>query len=192
MSAQKLSLNLVATENWSVFDLYSFFHQLNIFYNRLYVLDDQIQSKKVRKLKSVLHGSLSRVDPGDQLQLESIEIHSPAEINLRGVGNIIKELGEAWKGYKYRNKIEEDRLKTELEILKEGRDHKRNMNALEEREKADRIIFERLAQLKRLGFPEEELLIAAKALADPYNQLVEISSAKAIETKDLVEEKTEN
>tara|TARA_R110002073_G_scaffold312409_2_gene483848 strand:- start:364 stop:1113 length:750 start_codon:yes stop_codon:yes gene_type:complete len=97
---------LVAIENWTVQGLYTFFHQLNILYNRLYVLDDQIRSGHNRKLKSILYGSLSRVEPEAQLILDSIEIHSPADINLTGSGEIIDELGETWKDLRYRNKIE--------------------------------------------------------------------------------------
>ncbi|MFC1567629.1 hypothetical protein ACFL3K_00300 [Pseudomonadota bacterium] len=180
---EKSQLELVASENWSVQDLYSFFHQLNILYNRLYVLDDQIRSKRVRKLRPILYGSLSRVEPGDQLSLDSIEIHSPAEINLQGSGEIIDELGETWKDLKYRNKIEEELLQIELQGSRNKLAHEQNMDALEERAKADEIILRRLKGLKELGFNEEEIRIAMKALIDPLNQLIEVSREKGIATK---------
>ena len=115
MEDQRSQLELVAVENWSVQDLYTFFHQLNILYNRLYVLDDQIRIGNKRKLRSLLYGSLSRVKPLNQLVLASIEIHSPADINLEGAGEIIDELGETWKDLKYRNKIEEEHLNIQLQ-----------------------------------------------------------------------------
>lgn len=183
MPVEKSKLELVASEDWSVQDLYSFFHQLNILYNRLYVLDDQIQSKRIRKLRAILYGSLSRVEPDDQLSLESIKIHSPAEINLKGSGKIIDELGETWKDLRYRNKIEEELLQIELQSSKSKLAHEQNMDALEERAKADEIILRRLKGLKELGLDEEEIRIAAKALIDPLNQLLDVSKAKGIETK---------
>ena len=50
-----------AVEDWLVEDFYSFFHQLNILYNRLAVLDDINEKQRIVKLKPALNLSLIHI-----------------------------------------------------------------------------------------------------------------------------------
>ncbi len=60
MSEEFSEIGFDAVEDWLVEDFYSFFHQLNILYNRLAVLDDINEKQRIVKLKPALNGSLSR------------------------------------------------------------------------------------------------------------------------------------
>ena len=72
-----LFIKFTAQEDWTVTDLHLFFHQLNIIYNRLYVIDG-LKAGSRAKLENILNGSLSRVTTENQLLVDYIEIHSPA------------------------------------------------------------------------------------------------------------------
>ncbi|MDY6950505.1 MAG: hypothetical protein SWE60_03260 [Thermodesulfobacteriota bacterium] len=111
MSFSKIELR--AEDKWSVVDLYRFFHALNILYNRLYVFKRYYQDGFQQTTKC-LWTSLYLVERGDELTIDRLRMRSPAEFNLRGAGGIIKEVRELIKDIKYRNRIEEDTLLTEL------------------------------------------------------------------------------
>jgi hypothetical protein len=173
MQYQISELGLKTSDDWTVQDFYTFFHQLNILYNRIYALDEMLQSKKVKKVGPVLYGSLSRMDSTNQLLLESIEIHSPGEFNLKGVSGILKEFRDLWKDVSYKNKIERQELEEDLR-------HKRNMNTLEEADHKQEIVMKRIKQMIELGFEPDQIEVVVKALGDPIDQLDLISKQKNI------------
>ena len=99
-------LGFDAVEDWSVEDFYTFFHQVNILYNRLSVLEDIKLKQRPVKLKSALCSSLSRRQPEDRLNVKSIAIHSPGDFNLLGVDQIIGQVRELIKELNYRNSLD--------------------------------------------------------------------------------------
>lgn len=173
MQYQISELGFKTSDDWTVQDFYTFFHQLNILYNRIYVLDELLESKKVKKVGPVLYGSLSRMDSTNQLLLESIEIHSPGEFNLKGVSGILKEFREFWKDVSFKNKIERQELEEDLR-------HKRNMNTLEEADHKQEIVMKRIRQMVELGYEPDQIEVVVKALSDPIGQLDLISKQKNI------------
>ena len=94
-------------------DLYRFLHAINILYNRLYVLEFFIK-EGYKPLRDAIINSLYYVNYGDELLVEKIVIQSPAEINFRGAGGIIKQIRELIKDLRYRNVYEERMMQTEL------------------------------------------------------------------------------
>jgi hypothetical protein len=169
-------LGFDAVEDWSVEDFYTFFHQLNILYNRLSVLDDiSLRQRKV-KLQSALSGSLSRIEPEDRLKIKSIEIHSPGDFNLLGVDKIIEQIRGLIKDLLYSNKL--DRKEKE-EALR----HQKATNELEELEVRQRLLASQIQIMESLGYDEEQIEVGTKALADPLFQILEISDRKNVTLK---------
>lgn len=173
MQDHQSELGFTTSDDWTVQDFHTFFHQLNILYNRIYVLDELVESEKVRKISNVLYGSLSRMDSTNQLLLQSIEIHSPGEFSLIGVGSILREFRELWKDVSYRNKIEKQDLEEDLR-------HKRSINRLTEQGATQEIILKRLKKMKEIGYDKDQIEFAQKALEDPLDQLLLISIKKKI------------
>jgi len=85
------SIQFRAEENWTVAELETFLHQLNILYSRLYIVD-QLKWGGRLNLSSILARPVSRVPHDEQLMVDHIEMHSPALIGLKGVDKIIKQL----------------------------------------------------------------------------------------------------
>lgn len=175
-----------ATEDWPVEDFYNFFHQLNILYNRLYVLEKiheksnkAIKSDKpvrIRKLNNAFYSSLSAVDEQDRLTLKSIEIHSPGDFNLLGVDKIILQLRELFKDISYRNTQDKERED-------ESQRHNKVMNQLKEQAGKQKILSNQIVLMKRLGYDQEQIDIGIKALSDPLEQLSILSWQRKVSTK---------
>lgn len=175
-----------ATENWTVEDFYNFFHQINILYNRLYVLET-IKAKhtnaiannkttKNRKLSNAFHSSLSAVEEQDRLALKSIEIHSPGDFNLLGVDKIILQLREFWKDISYRNTQDKER---EAETQR----HTQVMHDLKEQAGRQKILANQITLMKNLGYNQEQIDVGIKALGDPLEQLQLISQQRKVSSK---------
>lgn len=172
-----------ATENWTVEEFYNFFHQINILYNRLYVLEqikvkhfERIAKNKNSRLRSLEHAfnaSLSAVDEKDRLTIKSIELHSPGDFNFLGVDKVILQLRELWKDISYRNK--QDKQK-EAEALR----HDKVMNQLREHAGRQKILSNQASLMKKMGYDKEQIAIGIKALGDPLEQLADISEHKKL------------
>jgi len=106
-------IKFAAGDKWLVMDLYRFCHALNILCNRLYVFPLHIK-RGFNDLQNSLLYSLYYIKEGDELRIDRISMESPAEFNLKGADGIVKQLREFIKDIKYRNKIEEKMLQTEL------------------------------------------------------------------------------
>lgn len=169
-------LGFDAVEDWSVEDFYTFFHQLNILYNRLTVLDDIYSRKRKLKLQSALYGSLSRIKPEDRLKVKSIEIHSPGDFNLLGVDKIIAQIRELIKDLLYRNRIDR-------QAAEEALRHQKEMNKLEESEGRRNLLISQIQMMENLDYDEEQIEAGAKALADPLFQILEIANRKDVTLK---------
>ncbi len=85
------TIRFSSQKDWTVTDLQFFLHQLNVLYNRLYVLDELKPGSRVNLLNA-LNNSLSRVPVEKRLFVDCIEIHSPANIKLRGISKVVKVL----------------------------------------------------------------------------------------------------
>ncbi|MCB0639764.1 MAG: hypothetical protein KDC54_24235 [Lewinella sp.] len=170
------NLGFETVEDWSVEDFYTFFHQVNILYNRLLVLDDIKLKQRPVKLKSALYGSLSRIQPEDRLKVKSIEIHSPGDFNLLGVDKIIGQVRELIKDLTYRNRL--DRQEKE-EALR----HQKEMNNLRTMAGKQKVLANQIQLMESLGYDREQIEIGVKALADPLSQIEEISSRKGVTVK---------
>jgi hypothetical protein len=176
MSTEISELGFDAVEDWSVEDFYTFFHQVNILYNRLSVLEDIRCRERTVKLKSALYGSLSRIKPDERLKVKSIEIHSPGDFNLLGVDKIIGQVRELIKDITYRNKL--DRQAKEEAIR-----HQKDMNNLKTMAGKQKILANQIKLMKSLGYDVEQIDIGVKALADPLSQIEDISTRKNVTVK---------
>jgi len=176
MENEQTEIGFDATENWSVEDFYNFFHQINILYNRLYVLQEMKDSGKKKKLKYALYGSLSRVKSEDQLIVKSIEIHSPGDFNLLGVDKVIQQLRETLKDVLFRNRQERESSDEDLR-------HKKAMNSLKEKAGMQKILNNQITLMKQLNYDQEQIEIGIKALGDPIAQIGQISSDRKVALK---------
>ncbi|AGP85572.1 hypothetical protein [Alteromonas mediterranea] len=176
MSEEFSEIGFDAVEDWLVEDFYSFFHQLNILYNRLAVLDDINEKQRIVKLKPALNGSLSRVKDEHRLTVKSIEIHSPGDFNLLGIDKILVQLRGLIRDLFYANKLDK-------EAKREENRHKAEMNKLKEQAGQQKILADQISMLRNLGYEDEEIDVAVKALLDPLTQMSELSNKKKISLK---------
>jgi hypothetical protein len=152
---------LVAKDKWKVMDLYRILHALNILYNRLYVFHFYFDENYEIPLSYLLN-SLNYIDFGNELIVDRIVMESPAEFNLRGVGEIIQQLRELIKDIMYRNKIEEEILQTELMIQK-------------------------VNLMKQAGYSEKKIREVIRTFVTPVNRIkkqIDKNDVKLIEHKE--------
>lgn len=176
MSDTILPIGFTAVEDWTVEDFYRFFHQLNILYNRLYVLEKIKLKGQARNLKNAFHGSLSSVSEPHRLIIQSIEIHSPGDFNLLGLDKIIQQLRELWKDISYQNRL------TKQKLVEQNR-HDKNMHQLKEVAATQKLLQNQISLMRELGYSEGEIAEGVKALSDPLDQLVELASTRKISLK---------
>lgn len=176
MSEEVSEIGFDAVEDWLVEDFYSFFHQLNILYNRLAVLEDIKEKQRPVKLKSALYGSLSRIKDEDRLTVKSIEIHSPGDFNLLGIDKILVQLRGLIRDLFYANKLDK-------EAKQEANRHQAQMNKLQEQAGQQKILEDQITIMRSLGYDQEQIDIAVKALLDPLVHISELSNRKKISLK---------
>lgn len=170
------SIDFKASEEWSVADLYRFFQQLNILYNRIYVISHYIpsalrtNSTHVRGLDQRLLSSLSEVPKKEQLKVSWIEIHSPAKFSFEGVGGIIKEVREWIMDAQYRRELDKQEKTEQLE-------HQREMNSIESEKARVELFCKKVEALKKAGLEEKEI----QRLLLPSEKIAEMMSQKQIE-----------
>jgi len=180
MKKESSELGFETTENWVVEDFQKFFHQTNILYNRLSVLNDIKVGGKRLNLKYALYGSLSRVEKENQLKIKSIVIHSPGDFSLLGLDKVICQLREFWKDISYRNKQDKE---SEEEKIR----HNKVMNMLKEQAGRQDLLATQIKIMKDLGYDREQIDIGIKALGDPLEQLARISRDMRVSMKSAVE-----
>lgn len=163
-------------EDWSVTDLYQFFHHLNILYNRLYVLKMD-SARDSGKLKQLLDNSLSYVKSGDVLQIESLEIRSPALFSLKGIGEVIREIREFVKDVSYRTRLEKREKELELE-------YKEAVHELDMAIKRTKLISDQVNLLKNAGFTEAQIQDNIRKLTSPAGKMFNIMTDKNVQLID--------
>lgn len=152
-------LLLKSDDFWSVKDLFIFLSSLNCLYNRLFVL----KRYKKGKLYNKFRYSTLQVLKDEQINIKSLKISSPAEFNLRGIGEIIGQLREVIKDLSFRNWQEQ------------------TLGNLE-------IIIKTAAALRQIGFSERE--IKERLLPQILNPIKKINGKIKKHNIELVEDKT--
>lgn len=162
-----------AREDWTVADLQQFFHQLNILYNRLHVVEE-FRVEQKGKLESYLDNSLSRVPESDVLRVKSLEINSPADFNFLGVDKVISQIRKLIKDVSYKNQIAKRQHEEELR-------HASKMNQLEENYRQIEVMNGYIELMKHVGMDEPEIQNCLKKLIDPTEKVLSIMKAKGVE-----------
>jgi len=176
MSEELSEIGFDAVEDWLVEDFYSFFHQLNILYNRLAVLEDIKEKQRLVKIKPAMYGSLSRIKDENRLTIESIEIHSPGDFNLLGVDKVLVQLRGLIRDLFYANKMDK-------EAKQETNRHQAQMNKLKEQAGQQKILANQITIMRNLGYDQEQIDLGVKAFLDPLIQISELSERKKISLK---------
>jgi hypothetical protein len=167
-------ITFLAGENWTVYELVEFLHQLNILYNRLFVLVTIAPLGDAKKLAAVLDASLRHVPDHDKLKIAMAEIHSPAKITLEGLDGVLKQMREVLKDVTYRNKIERREMESDLR-------HKEKMNSFEEEMAATQVLSARIQMMKEAGFSEEEIRSSLLSrVCGPAEKIVTIAKSKSV------------
>ena len=162
-----------AREDWTVADLQQFFHQLNILYNRLYVFEEFRVEKKGR-LATHLDNSLSRVPIDSVLLVKSLEIHSPAEFNFQGLGEVLSQIRKLVKDLLYENRIDKGKNEEELR-------HAGEMNQMDEAIKRTEVMKSQIELMRQAGLPESEIQNCLRKLIDPAGKMLSIMHEKKVE-----------
>jgi hypothetical protein len=155
-------------DEWSVVNLYRFLHYLNVFYNRLYVLE-KYSHLDYSELKKKMNNSLSYIGKGNELSVSSMKLHSPFEIKLFGISDILKTIIDFYKDITYRIALEKKERELELE----------KKQIAVEKEQAD-------LQLKQLELfeKEKELQSVEKQIANEVSKIdLEIKQLELFEKK---------
>jgi len=181
------NIKFSAQEDWTVTDLQNFFHQLNILYNRLYVVDE-INPDSKAKLTNILNTSLSRVPEHDQLLVDYIEIHSPAKFSLKGGDKIIGRVRGLIKDVWYDNKLEKKKKEQEIEHQGKVKQlevvHQESLNELEVADKHADLVKKQIGILKDAGYSDEEIQKNIKRLTDPVKKISSIMYEKDVKLLD--------
>ncbi|KKO47575.1 hypothetical protein VT06_16315 [Arsukibacterium sp. MJ3] len=176
MSEEITEIGFNAVDDWSVEDFYTFFHQLNILYNRLAVLEDIKFKQNPIKLKTALYGSLSRIPLENRLTVKSIEIHSPGDFNLLGLDKILIQMRGLIKDFTYKNRLEREAKEEQLS-------HEKEMNELKVIAEKQNILAKQVQLMKDIGYDQEQIDAGIKALYDPLKQLEDIAQRKKVTLK---------
>ena len=166
------NIKFAAQEDWTVTDLQLFFHQLNILYNRLHVINSLKPGRK-GKLANILNGSLSQVPEEEQLLVDYIEIHSPAKFSLKGVDKIIGQTRGLIKDIWYDNTLEKKKKEQELS-------HQEKLNELELARQRTSLIEQQIGIMKNAGFSDEEIQENIRKLTDPVEKISTVMQEKEV------------
>jgi hypothetical protein len=158
--------------DWTVEELTEFLGHLYVLYNRISVLREK-RDKAPSKLSRQMYASKSRVPDERKMIVESLTIHSPMEINLQGIAEIIREAREVIKDL-YRNPLERRRLEQQLE-------HDSTINDLEIAKCKIDLIRDANKAMLEIGISNEERQATLKALFAPASDAADIVEQKKLE-----------
>ena len=167
------SIKFSAQEDWTVTDLQLFFHQLNILYNRLHVIDSLKPGRK-GKLANILNNSLSQVPDDEQLLVDFIEIHSPAKFSLKGVDKIVGQARGLIKDFWYENNLEKKKKEQEIS-------HQEKLNELELARQRTSLIEQEINVMKKAGFSDEEIKENIRKLTSPVEKISTVMHQRKVE-----------
>lgn len=166
------NIKFSAQEDWTVTDLQVFFHQLNILYNRLHVIEN-LKPDRTGKLSNILNGSLSYVPKEEQLLVDFIEIHSPAKFSLKGVDKIIGQVRGIIKDIWYDNSLEKKKKQRQLE-------HQASLNEIELANQRMSLIERQINILRNAGFSNEEIQENIRKLTDPVEKISSVMQQREV------------
>jgi hypothetical protein len=170
------NLDFTAQEDWTVTDLQVFFHQLNILYNRLYVIASLKPGRRGR-LEYILSSSLSQVPEQEQLLVDFIEIHSPAKFSLKGVDDIIGQLRGLIRDLWYDNRLDKKNKEQALQ-------HKEKLNELELANHRAALLERQIDIMKKAGFSDEEIRENTRKLTDPLERILVVMQQREVSLVD--------
>ena len=101
------TLQFTAEENWTVADLQTFLHQLNILYSRLYLIEQLGFDRRI-ELSGILISPISCVPDDAKLLIHSVEIQSPGKIITKGVSKILNDIHfllKDWREIRRQNQL---------------------------------------------------------------------------------------
>ena len=171
------NIKFSAQEDWTVADLQLFFHQLNILYNRLHVIDSLKPGRK-GKLVNILEGSLAQVPEEEQLLVDFIEIHSPAKFSLKGTDKIIGQLRGLIKDLWYDNNLEKKKKQQAIE-------HQAKLNDLVIADRRAALLERQIGIMRNAGFSDAEIQEGMRKLTGPIERISTVMQQRDVE---LIEE----
>lgn len=166
------TITISGGDSWTVEELTEFLGHVYVLYNRISVLKEE-RHKAPARLSRQMYASKSRVAVEEKMTVDSLTIKSPMEINLSGIGEIIREAREAIKDI-YRNPAERKRL--EEQLRKEAK-----LNDIKIARSKLRLIRDANRTMREIGVPEEERQATLKALYDPASDAADTVAAKNLE-----------
>ena len=166
------NIKFSAQEDWTVTDLQVFFHQLNILYNRLHVINSLKPGRK-GKLTNILNGSLSQVSEDEQLFVDFIEIHSPAKFSLKGADKIIGQVRGLIKDFWYANNLEKKKKEQKLQ-------HVETLNELEIAHQRTGLLERQIVVMRNAGFSDEEIQENIRKLTDPVEKISTVMQQREV------------
>ena len=160
-----------AREDWSVTDLHTFFHQLCILYNRLYVVNSL--SKGTKSIEKALTGSKSRVPEEYQLQVRYVEIHSPAKFCFEGLGEVVEQLRFFWQDLFYANRL--NRKFGEQSLA-----HQEKLNQIQIERERSNFLIERAVNLRERGLTDAQISQTFDEILKPFEKIRDIAIEKGV------------
>ncbi len=150
------TLRFTSQGDWEVEDLHVFLHQLNVLYNRLYVINDLCETRARefvdnKKIHNMLNRSLSRVPNERRLCIDYIEIHSPGNFGLKVKIDIEAEIN-----------IDINKITREIQIL---------LNRCSKNLSTEIINHAVKQTLESFGVPNEAQDYIVKQIAGPIKKL---------------------
>jgi len=172
-------ISFAGDDSWLVVDLYRFLHFLNVFYNRLYILnkyEKAIHVPTFSVIKKNLDNSLYNIDKGNELTVSKISLQSPLQISFQGSGEVLREIREFYKDIKYRNK--QDEQEKALTIAEKA------LNLQEKEYESElmnvKLIREKLSLMKDAGCSDDEIREIAKSLINPAQKMIKSGESNNI------------
>ena len=156
-------------DEWTVEELTEFLGHLYVLYNRISVLREE-RTKAPTRPSRQMYASKSRVPEDRKMIVESMTIHSPMEINLKGIADIIREAREAIKDI-YRNPLERKHLEQQLE-------HDTKLNDIEIAKSKIDLIRDANQAMLEIGVSDEERHATLRALYAPASDAADIVEKK--------------
>lgn len=167
------TLKFSSRKNWTVTDFRFFLHQLNVLYNRLYVITEPRFGGRT-SLDRLLRGSHSRVPERDRLSIDYIEIHSPGGFVFSGLGKVMEQVRFLIKDRRYMNELEATEKR-------QGVVYQGEMNKLEIEEKRIEnarkwveLYKEQVNLMKGVGYSEEEIQNNIGKIVAPHRNILKM------------------
>lgn len=169
-------LTFSGPDGWTAEDLAALLQNLYVLYNRTIILNSERASSAAGLLR-LLYGSKSRVSDNDKLSIESLTIHSPIKLDLKGLGEPIEQIRGLVRDLQGGNKIE-------LEAKKEALLHQRAMNRIAEQMAQLEVLEKAVNMADTLGSTKEEKEKIVNALFHPAEQLASVMDRKQLQLED--------